>query len=194
MCRPELCRAPDLGDSVHYTLDMRPSYLLVLGEGEAIAWVLREQRMAFPEKPRPEVGALEVGDELFIYTTRSAWHNPTLDQGRIVGRAVVVSPVTRFEVPISIAGRSFPSGCELEVLQLAPYPQGIELRKLVTQLDAFPEFRTWSARLRRPLVALSDHDAVLVRAQLAPLGRPRDEALPTYIERLRLVIRRRGLR
>jgi hypothetical protein len=170
---------------VRYSLDMSASYLVVLGEGEAIAWVLREQRMAFPEKPRREVGALKVGDELFIYTTRGAWHNPTRDQGRIVGRAVVVSSVTKFQVPFSIAGRSFPSGCGLDVQQLAPYPQGVELRKLVTRLDAFPEFRTWSARLRRPLVALSDHDAELIRIELAPLGRPRDEALRTYLERLR---------
>ncbi|MGW3246560.1 hypothetical protein [Streptomyces sp. NPDC001070] len=46
------------------------SYLLILGKREAVAWVLRERRMAFPPGRRVEVTRLEPGDELLIYTTR----------------------------------------------------------------------------------------------------------------------------
>ena len=47
---------------------MSTAYLVVLGEREAIAWVLREQRMAFPRTPRAEVAALVPGDNLFLYS------------------------------------------------------------------------------------------------------------------------------
>src|SRR5438874_882986 len=40
-------------------LCMSRAYLLVLGEREAISWVLREERMAFPATPRSELSALE---------------------------------------------------------------------------------------------------------------------------------------
>ncbi|WP_346117279.1 hypothetical protein [Micromonospora coerulea] len=41
---------------------MSRSYLLILGDRDAIGWVFREQRMAFPATPRPEVAALAAGD------------------------------------------------------------------------------------------------------------------------------------
>jgi hypothetical protein len=52
------------------------SYLLVIGEREALAWVLRESRTAFPATRRAEVDRLAVGDELFLLTTRGCFHNP----------------------------------------------------------------------------------------------------------------------
>lgn len=36
---------------------MSTAYLLILGDREVIAWVLGEQRMAFPRTPRAEVAA-----------------------------------------------------------------------------------------------------------------------------------------
>ncbi|WP_330322747.1 hypothetical protein [Streptomyces anulatus] len=45
------------------------SYLLILGEREAVAGVLRHQRMAFPARRCIEVGRFEAGDELLIYMT-----------------------------------------------------------------------------------------------------------------------------
>jgi len=64
---------------------MSAAYLLVLGDREAIAWVLREQRMAFPRTPRAEVAAAAPGDRLYLYSPRGAWHNPTHDRGRVIG-------------------------------------------------------------------------------------------------------------
>jgi hypothetical protein len=42
------------------------SYLLLIGEREALAWILREARMAFPQRRRPEVDNVAVGDELLL--------------------------------------------------------------------------------------------------------------------------------
>lgn len=159
---------------------MSTAYLLVLGDREAIAWVLREQRMAFPSTPRAEVRALAQGDRLYLYATRGAWHNPTRDRGRVLGTAHVSSPVHTLDVPVEIAGRSFHSGCPLSVDGLAPYPQGVELQPLVRDLAAFPKPEAWSIYLRRALLRLPPTDARLLDRALAPLLTSREAALESY--------------
>ncbi|MGR6320058.1 hypothetical protein Q2K19_25570 [Micromonospora soli] len=159
---------------------MSRSYLVVLGHREAIGWVLREQRMAFPSTPRAEVAALGEGDRLFLYATRGAWLNPTRDRGRVIGLARAQGAVRRFGDPIEIAQRIFVSGCDLEVDGLVPYPCGLELQPLVGQLDAFPKPEAWSIYLRRALLRLSDADADLLGARVRPLVTSREEALGSY--------------
>lgn len=159
---------------------MSRAYLLVLGEREAIAWVLREQRMAFPATRRADIAALTNHDELFLYATRGAWGNPNRDRGRIIGHAIVASAVRALEEPLEIAGRSFHSGCRLRVDGVVPYPGGVELAPLVGQLATFPKPEAWSIYLRRTLLALHDLDAVLLRERLEPLLMPRAAVLATY--------------
>src|SRR5262245_1603920 len=101
------CRGPDR--SRRYGIGVSRSYLLILGDRDAIAWVLREQRMAFPATPRAELASLAVDDRLLLYATRSAWGNPTRDRGRVIGRATVRSAVRALDEPLEIAGRSFHS-------------------------------------------------------------------------------------
>lgn len=181
--RPPRRDAPD-ADKADGTDDTIPgvtsTYLLVLGEREAIVWVLREQRMAFPATPRAEVARLAKGDQLFLYATRGAWHNPTRDRGRVIGRATVKSPVTAFDTPLEIAGMSFVSGCALRIDGLAPYPGGLELAPLVPSLDAFPNPTAWSIYLRRPLLQLSAKDAERLGQGLDPMLVSRTRALPSY--------------
>ncbi|WP_339155517.1 hypothetical protein [Actinomadura luteofluorescens] len=155
------------------------SYLLILAERQAIAWVLEKQRMAFPRTGRPQVAQLAVGDELLVYTARSAFKNASRDRGRVIGPAVVTSSVVELDEPVVIADREFPRGCGLRIESLAPFRAGLELRPLVEQLAAFPDPRTWSARLRQSLLALSPADAELIREKLRPLvGRPADHLQP----------------
>lgn len=157
------------------------SYLLVLGEREAVAWVLRHQRMAFPARRRAEVQRLEPADELLIYTTRGCWHNPGRDRGRIIGRAYVTSPVALLDEPVEVAGREFTSGCNLNVRTLTPYLAGVELAPLVVQLALFRGVGAWSIQLRRPLLELPAADAALVRDRLAELESPAAEHVSSYL-------------
>ncbi|WP_078540841.1 hypothetical protein [Streptomyces sp. CNZ748] len=163
------------------------SYLLVLGERQALAWVLRHQRMAFPARRWTEARRLELGDELLLYTTRSCWHNPNRDRGRVIGRAYVTSQVTLLDEPIEIAGRAFMSGCALDVRTLTAYRTGVELAPLVDCLAAFPKKETWNIWLRRPLLKLSSADATLVRNRLAEEEFPAVEQVPIYLENIRSV-------
>jgi len=156
------------------------SYLVVLGEGEAIAWVLQKQRMAFPASSRAEVRALGAGDRLYLYTTRHAWHNPRRDRGRIIGIAQATEGAKSFTQPVRVAGRSFGAGCRLIIDGLAPFPSGIELEPLVPHLETFHSVRNWGIHLRRPLVSLADSDADLIEPLLRPLLSAREKALATY--------------
>lgn len=157
------------------------SYLLILGDRQAIAWVLREQRMAFPPTSRSEIAQVRPGDEFLIYTTRGAYRNPTRDRGRVIGHAVVTSDVRRLDEPVSVGGRDYPTGCDLSVDLLAPWGKGVELQPLVARLDAFPNPATWSIMLRRALLRLPAHDDALLTEQLAPMCGSLSEHLQGYL-------------
>jgi hypothetical protein len=157
------------------------SYLLILGDRQAIAWVLREQRMAFPATSRSEVAALRPGDELLIYTTRGAYRNPTRDRGRVIGRAVVTSQPRPLDEPVVIAGRSFPTGCDLRLDTLADWGTGVNLKSLVSELSVFPNPAAWSIMLRRPLLRLPAEDAAKIRQHLAPLAKDPQSSLAGYM-------------
>jgi hypothetical protein len=159
---------------------MTETYLVVLGEREAISWVLREEAMAFPATPRAEVAALAEGDELMLYATRGAWHNPTRDRGRIIGHAVVTSPVRPLDEPLYLAGRDFHSQCRLRITGLVPYPGGVEVAPLVARLSAFPKPDSWSIYLRRALLRLPPADIALLGAELRAQLQPRRRALDSY--------------
>lgn len=144
------------------------AYLLVVGDREALGWILTESRTAFPSAGRSEVSALSSGDALFLYTTRGAFKNPTRDRGRVIGGAQVTTPVVRLDTPVRFGEREFPVGCDLALQSLAPLGEGVELAPLVGALETFRSAGSaWSVRLRRPLVRLSDDDETLLTKALA---------------------------
>lgn len=157
------------------------TYLLVLGDRAGLAWVLKHERMAFPDYRRAETRALKVGDRLLLYTTRGCFRNPGRDRGRVIGEAIVTSELTFLDQPVVISGRTYPVGCNIAVKGLAALREGVVLRDLVPDLDAFPDKGTWAIRLRRPLVSLSAHDADLLSAHLAPLAVNPRETVGGYL-------------
>ncbi|MGA5441910.1 hypothetical protein ACPCKW_20650 [Streptomyces griseoincarnatus] len=159
---------------------MPSTHLLIIGDRAALSWVLTEQRMAFPAGRSRTTRALEEGDEIFLYTTRGCFRNPTRDLGRVIGRAAVASPVRALGEPVTFGERSFTEGCHLEVSGLARFREGLVLRDLVPRLSVFPDPATWSVRMRRASLTLPPGDADLVRTELEPLLRPYDEAVEEY--------------
>jgi hypothetical protein len=148
-------------------------FLLVIADREPLAWILTEQRMAFPSGRTQLASRLAEGDRLFLYATRNCFHNAVRDRGRLIGEAVVASTVMPLREPIVFGDKAFPVGCELHLIGLVARDTGPELRGMVGRLHLFPDPRTWSAHLRRVLVPLDPHDAAIVRSELAPLvGEP----------------------
>jgi hypothetical protein len=158
------------------------TYLLVIGDRAALAWVLKHERMAFPDFSRAETRALQVRDRLLIYTTRGCFRNPSRDYGRVMGDAVVASTVTALDRPLVISGRTFPVGCKLSLKRLAALHDGVVLRDLVPDLDAFPSKDSWPIRLRRPLVRLSEHDSDLLSTRLTPLVSNPNDNMEQYLQ------------
>lgn len=163
-------------------------YLTILSSAKGLAYVLTEHRMAFP--PTRKIH-LNVGDQLLLYTTRGVFQSPSGDRGRVIGRAEVMTPIVPLETRMRLSGREFTSGCELKIEGLAPYGQGVNLADLVDRLSVFaPDPRSWSARLRRSVLALPAQDAEIIWAELEPrLSNPR-KAATAYLERAEAVAAR----
>jgi hypothetical protein len=161
---------------------MPPNYLLVIGEAAALAWVLAEQRMAFPALRRSQAMALEVGDELLIYTTRGCFHNPTRDAGRVMGLANVATRVRDLAEPVTFDEHRYTSGCGLTIQGVAAPRDGVELSSLATKLHIFPNAETWGMQLRRPLVPLDEHDSTMLKRYLVTLLEPLEHHLDAYLQ------------
>lgn len=157
------------------------AWLLVIGDREALGWVLSERRMAFQQHRRDQALRLQEGDSLLLYTTRGCFHNPGRDRGLVIGEARVSSPVVSLAEPVEIADRRFELGCEIAFDSLAPRGAGVIVAELVEELEAFPDPASWSARMRRPLVALPPHDHELIRTRLAPQLVPVARAVGEYL-------------
>jgi hypothetical protein len=157
------------------------SWLLIVSDRAALAWVLKEQRMAFGANRARAAQRLRVGDLLFLYATRGCFHNPTRDRGRIIGAAQVATEARYLDRPVRIVGREFPIGCELEISELAPLNEGIELAPLVPQLKVFPNPRGWSALIRKPLLELPRVDTRLLEKHLDRVVRPAADVLEGYV-------------
>ena len=157
------------------------AWLLVIGDKEALGWVLAERRMAFQQHRREQARRLQEGDSLLLYTTRGCFRNPTRDRGLVIAKAKVASPVEVLDDPVEIAGRRFELGCEIAFDSLTPRGAGVVLAELVAELDAFPDPASWSARMRRPLVALPSEDHELITARLTPQLRPAGKAIGEYL-------------
>lgn len=135
--------------------------------------------MAFPAG-RAASGLPTAGDQALLYTTRGCYRNPTRDRGRVMGLAVVTSPVETLPEPVVFGERRFSSGCALRVDGLAPVREGVVLADLVPRLKVFPDARSWSVRMRRASLPLPPADAELLTRELRPLLEPRSERIADY--------------
>lgn len=167
------------------------AYLLILGSRDGLAWILEKERMAFREANASRAQRLTPGDRLFLYTTRSAFGNPARDRGRIIGEAEVTSHVMRRDRPVSIGGRPLTHDCQIAVRSLARHREGVELTPLINELEIFPDPDSYSAKLRRPLLALPAADAKLIRARLKPHTRDPKQTRADYLADSRLPLSRR---
>src|SRR5262249_52266233 len=92
-------------------------FLLILGDADELAYVLREHRLAFT----PNRGIQLVrGDILCLNTTRRIFRNPSTGRGLIIGRAEIISDIVKFESGLRIADRVYAAGCHLAITGLVP--------------------------------------------------------------------------
>lgn len=144
-------------------------HLAILGDRDALVWVLTAHRLAFPEPRYPGVSprAIKKGDTVFLYTTRGCYRNPSRDRGRVIAETTAASDVGQLTDPPTFGDRSFPLGCRFSIQTLAPAREGADLRELAPQMSSFPIPERWSVYLRRSVLALSPEDVALLRQQMA---------------------------
>ncbi|MBN3929855.1 hypothetical protein IQ279_09415 [Streptomyces verrucosisporus] len=156
---------------------MAATHLVIIGDRDALSWVVTARRMAFPAG---RSATLAEGDEVLLYTTRGCFRNPTRDLGRVMARARVAGPVRSLDEPVRFGERAFTEGCDLRIDGLAPYREGLVLRDLVPRLAVFPDPASWSVRLRRTILTLPAPDAELIGRELAAHLRPYANAVDGY--------------
>jgi hypothetical protein len=157
------------------------AYLLVIGDREALAWILTEERMAFVSRaPTGAISELRQGDRLYLYSTRGCFKNPTRDRGRVMGEAQIETEVAALSSPIELAGREFHTGCSLAIKSLAAPHEGPELGALAHSMHLFRVPDRWSAYVRRTLVRLDNHDDRLLKQRLDRVAVSPSEVLDAY--------------
>lgn len=160
----------------------RPSfYMAILGDREALGWILREQKMVFgPERWKLWRG-LKQGDHLVLYTTRQCFRNPTRDRGRVIATATAASPLGELTPPVIFRELAYEFYCDLEISCLAPWGEGPELASLVSELNTFPS--SWRSHIRRSLISLNQNDYQVLADALRASATTREEALNGYLAR-----------
>ncbi|MDW3845694.1 hypothetical protein NMK34_03645 [Micromonospora sp. BRA006-A] len=133
------------------------AHIAVLSDVRALAWVLSEGRMAFNVRQKRALASLDLGSPLFLYVTSRCFRGlPFGGKSGLIAEVGVTSPVIRLDKPIAFAGNSFGMGCSVEIRQLLPPSQMVNLGPLVPELDAF--HGAWHLRLRAGFVPLNEHD------------------------------------
>lgn len=158
------------------------TFLLPIADREPLAWIVTEQRTAFPPWRERDAERLAPGDRLLLYTTRSCFRNPTRDRGRLIGVATVTSHSAKLRTPVSFGSRTYNVGVSFVIDSLAPARGGVELSPLVDQLTSFPDKRAWSGRMRRALVPVTTEDAKLLIRKISDVAAPYPDELETYAE------------
>ncbi len=92
------------------TPDAPATHLLIINAHEPLAWVLENQRMAFPTGRTQQSFSLRKGDEILLYTTRGCFGNPTRDLGRVIGLAIIISKVRTLDTPVVFRSAVSPKG------------------------------------------------------------------------------------
>jgi hypothetical protein len=163
-------------------VDAAGGKLVVVSDREPLMWILETERIAFPTARRwHALEDLEVGQQLFLYTTRGCFRNPTRDRGQVIAALTLASIPEPLNVPVRFGDRSFELGASLGIDGVTPARHGYELMQLRGRLDSMPTTPGgWAMHLRRSLIELSAHDTRLLAKALAPLLRPLPDVIDSY--------------
>jgi hypothetical protein len=146
-------RSPVTGNRVVRRYGRPVPWMIILGDCDAIAWVLSNGRMAVNGR----VAALpDPGERVALYVTRGAYRNPTRDRAQIIGLAQVTEPPEISEVVV--AGRSYAKSFGLRFDDVAEPRAGLPFEPLVPRLRFIGNKASWGGAVRRPVVRLSEAD------------------------------------
>lgn len=158
----------------------RQSHLLVLGHPAGLAWVIANGQMAFNDGRLVQARKLQIDDRLLLYASMRALTKFRAKRGLLVGEASVSSQIRQLPEPVTVGTASYRHVVDFSLQRLAPLGEGIELAAHLDDLELFPEPKSWTSQIRRTVVPLSEHDASLLAARLAPIAVDPIHALEQY--------------
>ncbi|MDV8015621.1 hypothetical protein R4P70_30315 [Rhodococcus sp. IEGM 1241] len=163
---------------------MAATHLVVLGNAEAVRWVLKNQRMAFSEVGRRTASRLSRGDTLVFYAGVKCW--PALGgkvrpkAGIMIGSAVVLTEVARLRTAAQVGGRKFEYGCEVFFERLAALGSGLSISDVKNDLELTAGRANYGQVLRRTPILLSSADTALLSARLESVTAPYEDSVGAY--------------
>jgi hypothetical protein len=164
-------------------MDSQPAgHLVILNDPTALAWVLRNQRMAFPASRLRQAERLGAQHTVFLYMTRGCLGRPAESPGRVIAQGSVVASAERLDSSVRLSSVTYDYVVSLRLGELAPLGAGVELAKLVAKLDVFPIKHAWTSRMRRTVLPLPDADVVTLRDALESVVMPHALTVKQYQE------------
>jgi hypothetical protein len=134
-------------------------WLFVIGEREALRWVLGSREMAF--RAHVDTSRLAPGDDVVIYATRGCWHNPGRDRSQAVAVGTIASAIRASAV--DVAGEAMPRRCSLDLEVVLAERAGVPFNDLVGRLDLTRGRAHWGMAMRRTIVSLTGRDVATIR-------------------------------
>ena len=147
------------------------TWLVAFGEIDGLRWVLKHSRMAFSEGLAWRASRIRPGDQLVLYATRGAFHNPTRDRSQLAGLARATSPVRRLRRPVQIRGRDYVVACDIQVTVSLPERQGVDFAPFVRKLEFIRRKNVWGQYLRAGLVPISRDDGRFLEREVRKAAR-----------------------
>jgi hypothetical protein len=132
------------------------SHLLILGHPAGLGWVLSHAKMAFNDRRLYQARKLRPDDRLLLYASKRAFGSAK--RGLVIGEAKVKRNVHELDRPVSVAGLPYRHIVDISLESLTPFGDGVDLSAYLDDLELFPDPRSWTSRIRRTVVPLSDQD------------------------------------
>jgi hypothetical protein len=156
------------------------SHLAVVNDRSALAWIARESCLAFPSTRRREALTIAPGDEIFLYVTRGAYHNPTRDRAQICAAFLAHRSAEALAAPILIAGREFLFLLPVVAQVVAAPRRGADFASMAESMEFIPAGCSWAPFLRRAIFLVPSHDAAVLRRELSRAARIAPGELSDY--------------
>lgn len=128
--------------------------LFVIGSPVPLRYVIDNKVMAFRKGVNTE--RISPGIRMGIYTTTTAYGNPSKDRAQVLATGRVASKV--MQQSREIDGEVFPTFCRLDFDFVLPWRSGLPFPPLVSRLDFVGTARRYPSVFRRSIVWVPDAD------------------------------------
>lgn len=138
-------------------------WISVIGEAEGLRWILAHNRMAWTVASSRRAALLAPGDDLVLYVSRNAFHNPSRDESQLVALATAHTELKRLKQPMALAGREFITTTGVRFSLQLPEREGVAIKPLVPHLSFVRRPEVWGMYFRSGLIEIPEDDFSILK-------------------------------